>query len=504
MATRRGFLRAAAVGGALAGMGDLAFLKNLRPVRADEAKLDPNKVRLSSDIEPLVRLLEETPRNRVIEAFANEIRRGTSYQQILAALLLAGVRNVQPRPSVGFKFHCVLVVNSAHLASLASPDQDRWLPIFWSLDYFKSAQASDEREGDWTMAPVDEARVPPAHRARQALVEALEQWDEAAADVAVAGMVRNATAGELFEVFARYGARDYRSIGHKAIFVANGFRTLQCIGWRHAEPVLRSLAYALLNHTNEPNPAQSDLAPDRPYRHNLERIRRIRADWRDGKPDSGATRQLLATLRTGSSDDVCELIVEMLNRGVAPRSIYDALFLGAGELLARQPGIVSLHAATTTNAIHYAYQTVTDDETRRLLLLQNAAFLPMFLQSMRSRGQVRDVQLDTWQPEVEAPQDPHQIFQLVGPRTSEASAQMFRFLERGGDPQQLLDVARRLIFLKGNDSHDYKFSSAVFEDYHAVSPEWRNRFLATSVYRLRGALEPDNSLVARTRAALET
>jgi hypothetical protein len=32
--------------------------------------------------------------------------------------LLAGVRNIEPRPSVGFKFHAVLVVNPVHLASL--------------------------------------------------------------------------------------------------------------------------------------------------------------------------------------------------------------------------------------------------------------------------------------------------------------------------------------------------------------------------------------------------
>ena len=81
---------------------------------------------------------------------------------MLAALLLAGVRNVQPRPSVGFKFHAVLVVNSAHLASLGSPDTDRWLPIFWALDHFKSSQAQDVREGNWTMGPVDESAVPPA------------------------------------------------------------------------------------------------------------------------------------------------------------------------------------------------------------------------------------------------------------------------------------------------------------------------------------------------------
>ena len=54
----------------------------------------------------------------MLEEIGTRIRNGTSYQQILSALMLAGVRSIQPRP-VGFRFHCVLVVNSAHLASLA-------------------------------------------------------------------------------------------------------------------------------------------------------------------------------------------------------------------------------------------------------------------------------------------------------------------------------------------------------------------------------------------------
>src|SRR4030095_15347361 len=164
-----------------------------------------------------------------------------------AALLLAGVRNIQPRP-VGFKFHAVLVVNSAHLASLASPDSDRWLPIFWALDYFKDSQARDAREGDWTMAPVAESAVAPAHKGRQAFIEAMNNWDEAAADAAVAGLARTADAREVLEVFSRYGARDFRDIGHKAIYVANGWRTLQHIGWRHAQPVFCFLACARVYH----------------------------------------------------------------------------------------------------------------------------------------------------------------------------------------------------------------------------------------------------------------
>jgi len=123
-----------------------------------EAKLEPRMVRLHPEIEGLVRLLEDTPRERVLEEIAGRVKRGLSYREVLAALFLAGVRNVQPRP-VGFKFHAVLVVNSAHLASLAAPDSDRWLPLFWAIDSFKSSQERDVREGDWTMGPVDEAAV---------------------------------------------------------------------------------------------------------------------------------------------------------------------------------------------------------------------------------------------------------------------------------------------------------------------------------------------------------
>ena len=316
---------------------------------------------------------------------------------MLAALLLAGVRNVQPRPSVGLKFHAVLVVNSAHLASLASPDTDRWLPIFWALDYFKSSQAQDVREGNWTMGPVDESAVPPARKARAAFAAAMDNWDEAAADAAVASLARSAGANEVYELFFRYGARDFRSIGHKAIYVANSWRTLQCIGWQHAEPVLRSLAYALLMHEGG-NPARRDDPADRPWRHNQERAARIKDDWTAGKPDAAASADLLATLRTGSDDDACEQVVELLNRGVAPQSVWDALFDAAGELLLRQPGIVSLHAVTSTNALHFAFQASGDDQTRRLLLLQNAAFLPLFREAMGGRGKVGDARIDQLEP----------------------------------------------------------------------------------------------------------
>jgi len=501
---RRSFLKGAAAAGAAVGLCDLAFLAGLPPVSAADLQPLPGVVPLRAEIEPLVRLLEDTSRNRLLEEVAVRVRGGLAYRDLLAALLLAGVRNVQPRPSVGFKFHAVLAVNSVHLAATASPETERWLPLFWGLDYFKDSQARDVQEGNWTMRPVDEAAVPSVDKARLAFVAAMDNWDEPAADAAVAGLARTASAKEIFELFYGYGARDFRSIGHKAIFVAGAERTLQFIGWQHAEPVLRSLAYALLMH-EEGNPATRDAEADRPWRQHPALIQRLQGDLAAGQLDAGATRDLLAALRNESYEAAAAKVVEVLNRGVAVQSVWDALFCGAGELLLRQPGIVSLHAVTTTNALHYAYQASGNPETRKLLLLQNAAFLPLFREAMRGRGQVGEAAVDALDPaDVKAAgaDAATEVLAMVSRDRQAAVRRTLAYFAAGGPAEPLLNAARQQIVLKGDDAHDYKFGAAVLEDFAAVSPGWRGRFLAACMMLLNGSGGPDSPLVARTRAAL--
>jgi hypothetical protein len=409
---------------------------------------------------------------------------------------------------VGFKFHAVLVVYSAHLAALGSPDRERWLPLIWALDNFKLAQEQNRNQGNWRMAPVDESKLPPAHQARERFVTAMENWDEDAADAAVVSFARNAGASDVIEAFWRLGARDFRDIGHKAIYVANAWRTLQTIGWRHAEPILRSLAYALLEHEGD-NPARRDADADRPGRQNIERARSIRKDWTSGTIDPKATTDLLATLRIAGPDDGSAFVVELLNRQVAPASIWDALFLAAGELLMRQPGIIGVHCVTATNALHFAYQTSADDETRRFMMLQAAAFLCMFRQTMAARGNLRtDLHLDQLAPApvlADKEKALEEIFAAVNSDRLLAARKTLGFLDRHGAEMPLVTTAaRRLVFNKGTNSHDYKFSSAALEDALHTTPPWRSRYFATSMFFLRGSGDADNDLVRRARAALAT
>ena len=85
-----------------------------------------------------------------------------------------------------------------------------------------------------------------------------------------------------------------------------------------------------------------------------------------------------------------------------------------------------------------------------------------------------------------------------------AAGKVLAYLDADGEPQSLIDAARLLIFLKGSNAHNYKFSSAVLEDFYNVSAEWRGRYLASSVFKLRGSESRDNPLVERTREALKT
>jgi hypothetical protein len=495
--SRRRFVANTLQAGALAGLADLGFLRGLPAAEV----AGPKVVSVGSDLEPLVRLIEDTPREDLLEKVADQIREGTGYQQLLGAVFLAGVRGIQPRP-VGFKFHAVLVINSAHLASQAAADNDRWLPLFWAMDSFKDSQKQNKADTGWMMAPVAEAKLPSPSQAKTRFVEAMDNWDVDGADAAVASLARSAGAGEVMESFWRYGARDFRDIGHKAIYVANGFRTLQTIGWRHAEPFLRSLSYALLEHEGG-NPAKRDDARDRPGRVNLKRAADLAKLPRGGKRTPAATADLLAALREASADDAAAKVAALLTSGVHPASVWDGLFLAAGELLARQPGIVGLHCVTSANALHYGYQTSADETTRRFLMLQAASFLAMFRVEMERRGKLSELRLDKLEA-VEGKGDAiEEIFADVSKDRTRAARKTLALLTREpGQIRPLMAAARRLVFAKGTNSHDYKFSSAALEDYYHVSPAWRGRYAAAAMFDLKGSGEADNPLVKRTRAAL--
>ncbi len=496
---RRRFLQAASALGLGAELGPMTALRSMSPLAAAEATVSPEIVKFRPEIEPAVRLLEETPREKALEVVIERLKNGLSYRELMAGLFLAGIRNIKPRP-VGFKFHAVMVINSAHLLGQTAAVSERLLPLLWAVDTFKSSQAQDVREGDWVLGPVNESRLPKPRAAREAFVQAMKKWDAEAADAAIAALCRTSGSAATMEPLWRFAVRDQRNIGHKAIFAAQSWRTLQTIGWEHAEPVLRSLVFGMLDLQGDDRPK-----PVGPYDANLENAAKIREDWQFGRADAAATQSLLQVVREATPEAASAEAVKLLNQGIDPGSLWDTAILSSCELLMQSPGILALHATTTMNALHFIYSASGDDTTRRLALLQAIGWQPLY----RGRAKPADsTRIDTMAPAADLLKSRGneaiaEIFDSINQSRQSAGQKTLAYLAGGGSPDLIFDAARRMIFHKGRDSHDYKYGAAVWEEVmHATDPRWKAPMIAAAMFNLPGAKTPDSPLMIRARESL--
>ena len=493
---RRTFLSACG----LTALGQSGFLHGWARAVVEAAEENPPTVEtviFSDDLEPLVRAIEQVPAERALELAVSRLKEGTTSRQLLAAIFLAGIRNVNPQPP-GFKLHCVFAVQAAHQLSLDVAPGDRLLPLLWALREFKNSQAEDARQGDFSLGPV-RGELPSPERAWQELDEAMRAWDEPRADRAIAALARSRGAHEVMEGLWQYGARDYRNIGHKAIYLANAYRTLQVIGWRHAEPVLRSVILGLLDFKDKEVNGYTFASQE--YQANVARVQEIGPqlppDWTRAEGQRPATLEVLEILRSGEYSRAIGHSLELLQGGrVGAGAIWDAAHLAAGELMMRQPGIYGIHTVTSLNALRYAYDMAAGRQNRLLLLLQGLAWMGQFGTFMgRAQGGLGPQQI-TAVPAVDIPaastEALRSIFETLAKDPSQAAAQAHAFASRGGDLNAFGTLAKGLVVRKQSDAHHYKYSTAVFEDLALVSPEWRPHLLATSVYYLRGLSVPDD------------
>lgn len=506
--SRRRFLERGAQAGLLGSIGGLGALNAYAPQSVAETTVTPEMVRFTDDIEPYVQLIEKTPRDKCVEVMAREMRRGMTYQQFLSALFLAGIRNVSPQPP-GFKFHCVFIIHSANYLSLMSPPEERVLPVFWSLDDFKKAQEQDVREGDFVLRTAP-GTLPSGETAWAEFHGAMGDWDEERALRSVTALAREKTPEEVFEGLWQYGARDYRNIGHKIIFVAHAWRTLETIGWQYAEPALLSLVLGLLDFGKLTRLNGYGFS-DQCYADNAEAVRKyvdgLPGGWTGGTGDEAFVNELLEPLRRGDMKAACDLtLTRVRTEGAGAQAVWDAAHVFAGELMMRQTGIGALHSVTSLNSMHYAFRTAKADSTKLLMLLQAVGWMSQFRNFLDLSKD--DDLLITDLAEVDFANSEEKAVESIASAISSdrdrAAREAFTFGKRFERPDAYFDVGRRLVFLKANEHHQLKWPAAIFEDYHHVSPEWRPHMLAASTYYLRGTEHSDSEVTARAIRELGT
>ncbi|MGH9722603.1 MAG: hypothetical protein ACRD8O_20525, partial [Bryobacteraceae bacterium] len=482
------------------------------PLTAAESRVTPDVVQMRPEIEPLVRLMEQTPREKCAEMLAAQLRGGASYRDLLAALFLAGVRNINPQPP-GFAMHCVFVIHSAHQMSLDAPAGERLLPLFYALDNFKAAQDRDAKAqgGDYTMGAI-KGTLPAPERAASEFTAAMEAWDQERAERAVVALARHRSGPDVIEMLWRYGARDYRNIGHKAIYVANAARTLHTIGWQHAEPVLRSLVLGLLDFGRQQQ-VNGYALDDQCYAGNLKRLKetKLPEKWVEDRGDQAAASEILAVMREASPDEACADVASRLAKGKASAgSVWDAVHLASAELRMRarqSAALVSIHSVTSANAMHHAYLAASDPQVRFLLALQGVGWMVQFRKFAGAREDaLRKFEIPSMEPSAEnaAPEKAlEEIFAAIPANVDAAAARVFRLAPDVPARNAFFAGAMRYTVSRAAEVHYYKYLAALIEDVPLVSPEWQPHMLATAVYYIKGANDAETAPMKRAREVLK-
>jgi len=512
-ASRRRFLKT------MAGTGSfcLADGRLLSSLAAFGTEPPPERVHFGPDLEPIVRLIEETPRQQCVRVFVAELRRGLPYRRFLAASLFAGIRRMNSHHEV-YKIHAV------HQVGMEVRAEERLLPLFWALNGYK------QRQEDFPLAAMTEfrGRLPSAENAAGEFREALERGDRGRAESALVALARGQGARATMEQLWPYGCRNGSTGGHMAIALANCFRALETIGWQQAEPALRFVIqdWFALNYVR----------PDRYYQANQarmeEHLRHLPAGWAGQRADRAATRELFGQIREGRTEAASALAVQQLRRGVQAQALWDAVHLGTAELLVRHNdgwGLASrpLHSNTSTNALHYAFRTATVPATRLLVLLQAIAWASDKIGGDRASGALRDLSITELRPSCLPPSSENaiaEIFAQLPARHYRWDATNRRAVLAYGRRADADEACRKVFVLArdrpsalplfvqtahswlcrkaSNDTHEYKFLAAMLEDVGWVSPQWRPHLLAASVHYFHGDRSPDNPVIRQVREAL--
>ena len=430
-----------------------------------------------------------------------------SYRQFLTVLFLAALENGDP--------HQVAQVFGAHRISSDARVEERLLPLFWMLSRIKQEY---EAKASSVLQPF-KGELPKASAAADLFHAALVKSDKDEAVRAALALARNHGPRHVLRRLWEFAGRNVGgNLGHPAIALANGTRTLDAIGWQHSDILLRYVVGYIAGYKG-----------DNTYGANAERVKqtlsRLPLDWASHAVNKGTTLDLYEFLRAGNADGAGQLICKHLIAGHAKAGdIWNAISLAAADSLFRhKTGGNSLgaqvHAITTTNALRYGFNLAEDSQARLLSLLQAAGVVADFyVQFVGKQGNLRAINLlDLRKTASTSTGTLRDVFEVLPFKAREhaekhtderaasdrACHMTFNLLNDPRHHEPFMQTARSFLCVKASlDPHDIKFPAAIFEDTFAVSPEWRPYLLASSVHALHGSKSADTAVLVQVREAL--
>jgi hypothetical protein len=488
--TRREFLADVGRGMLVASVGyGMATELGLAPAFAADASdaLD------FGPLESLVRLMQETPANKLLPALADKLKSGTELSRLVAAGALANARTFGGEDYVGF--HTMMALAPALHMARELPDALQPLPVFKVL--YRNTNRIQERGGrkEEVLHPVKPAMLSNNRACGELLRDAVHRKDVNEAEQTFAALAKLSPDDALNHLL--HTVQDQTEV-HRVVLPYRAWDLLDLIGKEQAHTLLRqSVRYCVKAEAGRRNTKWDEpriLLPKMLEQHKLlgrtPGTREAEDKWVD---------ELSQTFFKSTPEQAAEAAAAALADGFAPAAVGEAISLAANQLVLRDHGrppnaespgkptgsvhgdSIGVHAsdsacawrnlARVSNArntfaclILGAYQ-VALDRTQRGGDFLNWPPLPVKWQF----DQVKSTEADALLREAD-----DAIRQNL---QAHAAAIVSRYGELGHAPRRVFDLMLRYAVSEDGALHAEKYYRTVTEEFAATRPAFRWRQL---------------------------
>ncbi|HJZ57163.1 MAG TPA: hypothetical protein VKE74_19490 [Gemmataceae bacterium] len=351
--SRRDFLADVGKGMLAAGLGTgLATELGLCPALAGD---EPKELTFGH-LEPLVALLQDTPKDKLLPVLVDKLNAGTDLKRLTAAAAFANARTFGGENYFGF--HIFMALAPAYQMATELPRERQPLPLLKVL--YRNAHYTAEVGGRKNevlrpMTPADAGTPEAVHKAVNA-------GDRVAAEKALAAVGRQSPEDALDA--ALLGVEDNHDV-HTVVLPWRAYAMLDVVGRDHAVTLLRQSVRQTAKQCADSKAREAQMATIRAIVPNLlekHRLPKPEAGHRAG--DDAWVEKLCAAILAGPMEAAGEAVAVALEEGFSPAHIGEAISLAANQLVLRQvenwegrgygkrthgdsPGV---HASDATNA----------------------------------------------------------------------------------------------------------------------------------------------------------
>ena len=485
--TRREFLADVGKGMVTAAVGcGLAAELGLASAIAEEPA-----VRLEfGALEPLVRMMQETPVATLLPALVEKLRTGIELRDLVAAGALANARTFGGEDYVGF--HTMMALAPGfHMAKELPPGQAP-LPVFKVLyRNTNRIQESGGREHEVLRPVVAITTATPANPG-EFLRDAARSKDMARAEAAFASV---ATTPEDALDAVLHEMQDDTEV-HRTVLPYRAWDLVGLIGREHATTLLRqSVRYCVKAENSWGAGSRSrDLLAKLLDEHKL-----LSAQPGTRAAEDKWVDEMSMTIFKSSPEQAAAAAAAALAEGIAPDAIGEAISLAANQLILRDHGrtpnmevagkpigsvhgdSIGVHACDSAGAWRNLARVARPRNTFACLIL--GAY-----QASLDRGN-RGGDFFNWEPlplarlvnEVKST-DPSTLLRdldeaIRGNLQGRASGVVQRYGQLGHDAREVFDLLRRYAISEDGALHAEKFYRTVTEEFASTRPAFRWRQL---------------------------